>query len=239
MTKNTYVIREEHGGMVRVVVTNTWRNALIESYDDEFSFSKIKGIIVNTDTEEHRKFSIKMIEGGGVDYKLGEIRKVGLEKKTKQWFVNVFISKKLVDDLDFIHKTHFKHTLPSNSFLLLKYKDVKAKYFMFNPKTRQILFSSSPFTSEFINEYMIEKSKNNIEDFITGHIKFNNFYRHGVITFSVYNIVDLKEKEISDKIVETINMFKNNGANNKTLISFGDASNDFEMKYFLKAKILW
>lgn len=206
------------------------------------------GFITNSVTGEWRtyKVSVKNILGEyTIVYDLGlekEKKKVGkshVEEKTPEWFNDVFIPKKLMDTLNFNPKRDFTHSSGFNSFFTLECRGTSARHFMFNPKTRQLLLFSQLLNSELFNEYVVERSKNPIVDFVTGYFTFNAIFDNGRITFLPYRSTHMRNKEISDEIVEVIKMFRSNGANDKTIISFEDTLNDYTLKYFLKAKVIW
>ena len=148
-----------------------------------------------------------------------------------------FIPKKLFNDLLIIDDGNYN--VSSDSLFRSQIKNKKVKIFMFNDKTGQLLLDNEFSYTNAYEKYAIDVKRNYTEDFIIGEMFLNSVSENGRLHFSLNRIEDMKNKNKSNLIVHTLEMFLLNGANNKTLLSFGNNEKEYELKYFLKTKVLW
>ena len=95
------------------------------------------------------------------------------------------------------------------------------------------------FYTNTYEKYAIDKKRNYTEDFIIGEMYLNSLSTNGRLHFPLNEIKDMKFKRISNNIVHTLEMFLSNGADEKTILSFGNSPKIYQTKYFLKTKVLW
>lgn len=148
-----------------------------------------------------------------------------------------FIPKKLFNDLFIINDGNYN--VSSDSLFRSQINNKKVKIFMFNDKTGQLLLYNEFYYDYAYHEYAIDAERNYKKDFTVGEMYLNSVSENGKLHLPLNRIEDMKNKDKSDMIVHTLEMFLLNGANNKTLLSFGNNEKEYKLKYFLKTKVLW
>ena len=154
----------------------------------------------------------------------------------KIWYGDFWIPRDLSEKLHFMPDE--RYDMDEKSIFRLHIGNSPVSFFMFNPKTKQLMIDVYTSFRDIYDYHSLEKNINLFSDFIRCRISFNDANENGTIIFNNYVLSDLKSKQFSHMIFETLNLFKNNGAKDDTIVFFG-LSKPNNLKYFMKTKLLW
>lgn len=142
------------------------------------------------------------------------------------------IPESIIKDLEFSKPKYSK--LRENSIFHLMHKNKPAHYFMYHPKRRELLVSSENAetkchadlhslhsTVQFnipTDEYGFGGYKNDYDDFVRGAFGITNKLKDGLIEFHSSTEGWKENPKLFDDVMDTLEVFKLNGANENTVI---------------------
>lgn len=226
----------------------------VQKYARQYSTERITGKIINNNTKRIAKYQVFFDKDKGVRYIFGIFKDMKtfeeaskakpvivmeeagdfIPKKVhdKVWFGDMFIPRKLFDELDIEKDDDF----PDLNLFKIKKDTYWTYHFYFDTKSKMLLLNNSMMNEKFYEKYVHDGKKFDISNFITGHLVSSDGVN--AIHFLQYNINAMTNKESSQKIVETIKMFMKNGLKEEDEVSFRGYKR-YKAKYFLKTKVLW
>lgn len=200
---------------------------------DNYIYCKINSLTGEIKREEKFMIGEETISYGSKEHPL-----IDVFNHEKIWYGDFWIPHSLSKKLHFMPDE--RYDMDEKSIFRFHVGNSPVSFFMFNPKTKQLIITEyTSFAPIYTyNYYALEKGMSLFSDFIRGKISFTDKNKNGIIIFEDYVLSDLKGKQFSHMIFETLNLFKNNGAKDDTIVFFG-LSKPNNLKYFMKTKMLW
>ena len=234
----------------------TFYAVYVQKYARKYSSEKIIGKIINNSIKTIARYQVFYDKDKGVRYVLGTFKDMKTSEEVpkskpvivmeeasdfipkkvhdKVWFGDMFIPRKLFDELDIEKDDDFPDL---NLFKIMK-DGYRAYQFAFDTENKLLLMNYRMMNKEFYEKYVSNKKKFDISNFIRIDLLLVFDEGRNTIHFPQYHIDDMKNKISSQKIVETIKMFMKNGLRENDKVSFRGYK-EYKAKYFLKTKVLW